>query len=168
VVLGVAPGLNAVGYCVIDVDTDGMSHCLDYDVLMGNRAAQLERAGADLSLANLAQLVLRFRVHAKIIGVLFERHYPAVLAIGPAALTKEPPEHIRASRSALVGMATLFGVRVIDVTQADMKTAFPTEKKLHSIVLDHLATPIESRDRRVLRAAGSALAAAQQVRAESR
>jgi hypothetical protein len=165
VVLGIAPGLSAVGYCVLDIDARGVGHCLDYDVLMGNRAAQLGRANADLSLATLAQLIHRFRVHRMIIEVVCERHYPCVLAIGPAALSREPPEFIVAARKALTDMAGFFGLRVVDVTKHALRETFPGEK-LPGLVQDRLAAPIGSRDRRVLRAAGAALVAASEVRAE--
>lgn len=167
VVLGIAPGLTAVGYCVLQVDENsGIVHCLDYDVLMGNRAAQLDRANANLATATIAQLVQRFHAHALILSVVFERHYPLVLAIGPAATTKEPDKHIRAARQALKDMAKLFGIRVITISKEQLKDAFPGEK-LRSVVQDRIATPIGSRDRRVLRAAGAALAAANEVRSLS-
>ena len=164
-VLGIAPGLGAVGYCVLDIDARGVGHCLDYDVLMGNRAAQLGRANADLSLATIAQLVHRFRVHRMIIEVVCERHYPCVLAIGPAAVSREPPLYISAARSALGDMAAFFGLRLVEVSKHDLRSAFPGEK-LPGLVQDRLAAPIGSNDRRVLRAAGAALVAASEVRSE--
>jgi hypothetical protein len=166
VVLGIAPGLGAVGYCVLDIDAHGVGHCLDYDVLMGNRAAQLDRANADLSLAvNVAQLISRFRVHRMIIEVLCERHYPFALAIGPAALSREPPLYVSAARSALADMARVFGLHVVDVSKQSLRRAFPGEK-LPGLVQERLASPIGSNDRRVLRAAGAALVAAHEVRSE--
>jgi len=162
VVLGLSPGLSSVGYCVLDIDSGGIGHCLDYDILMGNRAAQLSRASADLTLANIAQLIRRFRIHRRIIEVLCERHYPYALAIGPG-VRREPEDHVDAARRALVDMAGFFGIRIIDVSKSELRATFPGEK-LHLMVQERLATPIGSRDKRILRAAGSALVAASGLR----
>lgn len=163
VVLGIAPGLSAVGYCVLDIDAQGLAHCLDYDVWSGNRTAQLDRANANLSTATIAQLIRRFHCHALLVDVLFERHYPLVLSIGPPATSKEPDKHVRAASKALKDMARPFGIRVHTFTKDQLRDAFPGEK-LRTLVQDRLASPIGSKDRRVLRAAGAALAAANEVR----
>lgn len=165
-VIGVSPGLSAVGYCVLDVDPQGMAHCLDFEVLTGNRAAQLERAGIDIALATAAQLVSRFQIHSKILNVVLERYYPCVIAVGPAALSREPPAFIEAAVTALQSSASLFGLQVKFVDQDQLRDAFPGER-LAAAVQSRLSTPIGSRDKRVLRAAAAGLAAAQEVRTES-
>jgi len=160
-VVGISPGLSAVGYCVLDVDAAGRAHCLTYDVLTGNRAAQLERAGIDISIANVVQLATRFRIHSRILNVVLERYYPCVVAIGPAAINKEPPKFVEAAVSALHETALLFGLKVVTVSEAELHDRYPKER-LPTLVQSRIETPI--RDRRVLRAAAAGLAAAESVR----
>jgi hypothetical protein len=157
--------LSAVGYAVLEFDAQGLGNCLDWDVWGGNRTAQLDRARANLTTATVVQLIKRFHVHALLVNVLFERHYPLILSIGPPALTKEPDKHVRAAAKALQDMARPCGIRVFTYSKDELRDAFPGEK-LRSIVQERLVDPIGSRDRRVLRAAGAALAAANEVRLE--
>jgi hypothetical protein len=161
IVLGVAPGLTTASFAVLAFSQKYPPRVLDYDVLIGTRPSQLRKLGIpELEfISSAVELAKRFKVHRMVIEVICERHTPCLVAVGPAAKTKEPDPHVAGARMALHAMAALFDLPVYDVSEQELKGAFRGEK-LQTAVQRRLVSPIGSSDRRVMIAAASAMVAA--------
>jgi Holliday junction resolvasome RuvABC endonuclease subunit len=161
VVLGVAPGLTSASFAVLAFSANNAPQVLDYDVLIGTRPSQLAKLGIPALelLSNITELAKRFKVHRLVIEVIVERHTPCLIALAPAARSKEPSAHVAGARMAVRSMAALFDLPVFDVTKEKINRVFQGEKLL-TAVQRRLYVPIGSSDRRVMLAAGAALVAA--------
>jgi hypothetical protein len=160
IVLGVAPGISSASFAVLAFSQAEPPRVVDYDVLIGTRPSQLRKLGipeVDL-ISNVVDLAKRFKVHRLVIEVICERHMPCMVAVGPAAKSKEPYPHVAGARMALHAMAALFELPVCDVSKEALHGAFRGEKLL-TAVQRRLACPIGSSDRRVMLAAAAAMVA---------
>lgn len=114
-------------------------------------------------LSHESSIAKRCRVHQLVLSVVFERHLPAVLSIGPPLDRKEPPEHVAAVETLLRAIATGLGLEVHSFgTERDLLNALdpkPTGKQIGRQVNKILDRPLTSRDRRVVLATATALAA---------
>lgn len=153
IILGIAPGLRALAYSVVDMSRPVPSR-IDEDVLLGGR------------LAPMADLAKKAFVHAMILGVVFERDPPVAVAIGPACNPKEPPEHLAAVRVMLTQLARAAGVRVEDITEPRMNELLVPEPResLGKLVNRHFRAERVSSDRRLVLASAIALSGGYQLR----
>ena len=150
IALGVTPGISSVGYCVLEYNGNCKCDPLDADILPGSRLVKGE--------LTLAQLVKRFQVHRMLLSVVWERHLPLVLAIGPPA-GREPPVNAETAAGILASLGVAFGVPVIHVSRKELQKAFHCnqKRKLAAVVGQNLLHPIGSRDKRLVAAAATAM-----------
>lgn len=97
IVVGIAPGLQHLAYCVLMFPNAGERAMrgapVDLDILKTRRGSDDEWHKKAL-------------VHTRTLGVVFERASPAVIAIGPQLKPKEPPTQIEIVRLVLRAFAT--------------------------------------------------------------
>jgi hypothetical protein len=118
------------------------------------------------------------RVHHMIMGVVFGRDPPAVLALGPPLDPSEPGRSVEAVRTVLLSLALGLRARVVAFdTERDVRDALTDhygdemtigERGLRKAVRCSLASPLPSKNRRVVLATAVALAGAFRVRSELR
>jgi hypothetical protein len=166
VVLGVLPGLAGLAYSMLSFRSVDMSADLvDCDVLRGTGHAET---------APIWKVGKSARVHRMVMGVVFERDPPTVLALGPPLNPEEPEGHIEIVRGVLVAMAT--GLKARIVTFDERKQVQRTlermydgrmevgERGLRKAVRCALTEPLPTVNRRVMLATAVALAGAHEVR----
>lgn len=146
-VIGVAPGLNALAYAVIEAGDATL--CVDHDVLHAR----------PLSVESIRNPYKRSRIHQMVLGVVAERYPPALLVVGPVADPKEEPDHVQASRDVLAAMAVHFRVPIetIDSREAVLAAHGTGIRSMGRSVNRCLDEPLDSRDRRIVLAAAAAL-----------
>lgn len=151
IVLGVAPGLSELAYSVLACYPDAvLVDPIDADVLHGGRGGPP---------ASVIALQRRTHVHHMILGLVFERHTPALVVLGPASKTNEPDEHVNGVRMLLRVIAEGVRVPVIELPdKLDMIAALGADQRSwRRSVDDRLREPI-SHDRRIVLATATALA----------
>lgn len=152
VVLGVAPGLSELAYAVLAYHSGAVqADPIDADVL---------HAGRGPTPVSDYQISRRSRVHHMLLGIVCERHTPALVVLGPAVRPKEPPEHVQSVRLILRTIAFGFGVPIIDLPdKTDMLLALgAAERSWRREVSDALRVPMPSHDRRIVLATATAIA----------
>jgi hypothetical protein len=157
IVLGIAPGVQALAYSVVAFNGVPLGHPIDCDVLHGGRAPQSQSTFA---------LAKRCRVHHLVLGVVLDRNPPGVIAVGPPVTPKEPPEYVAAIRLMIGALAAGFNVPVVDVPDRRqlMEAIAEGERSLWGAVKKNLSVPLGSRDQRILLATGTAVAGAYHVK----
>src|SRR5882724_10195824 len=132
IVIGIAPGLKALTYAVLEFSplvTD-LSEVLDKDVLLGPKLAGRDDEAGFLN--GLVDLAKKAYVHHLILDVVLERALVpfgraakpwGALAIGPPCNPKEPPEHVAAVRVMLSHLASRFQIPVAQVDESRMRAA---------------------------------------------
>jgi Holliday junction resolvasome RuvABC endonuclease subunit len=150
-VLGIAPGLKSLAYSVMSVEGSVLTP-VDHDILLGGYLKK-----------SVAALAKKAYAHTLILDVVFERNPPTVLAIGPACNPGEPVEHLDAVRTMLSLISSRFGVRATVFDDESMQAALGLKPKetLGRAVTRVLGAPLDSADRRLVLAAGIALAGVQ-------
>ena len=101
----------------------------------------------------------RRRVHQLVLGVVFERHMPRVLAIGPPVDPTEDPACVQAVEELLSAIAQLAQIRVLryaDKNAVVTALAADRTKQIGRAVSSFVHT-LPSRDRRVVLATAAAL-----------
>jgi hypothetical protein len=148
IVLGIAPGLKSLAYSVMSTLGTSLTQ-IDHDILLGGHLKK-----------SLADLAKKAYAHALILDVVFERNPPAVLTIGPACNSGEPPEHLWAVRTMLAAVAGNFGVRIAELSEEQMGEALGLGPKetLGRAVNRSLGGPTDSSDRRLVLADAIAVA----------
>jgi hypothetical protein len=159
IVIGVAPGLKALSYSVIDL-APAIPVIIDKDVLLGPRIKE-----------GLVDLVKKAYVHYLILDVVFERELEpigrdprpkAVLAIGPACNPKEPVEHVSAVRLMLTTLTNKFKVPVVQVDEPELKRALqPAPRESWLRVSNRLLSePLDTDEHKIVMAVVVGLAGA--------
>lgn len=93
IVLGIAPGLQNLGYCVVSCDANReLPHALYWELLKG-----IWMRGATAP----AELQKKAKAHRLVLDIVLERWQPMLIAVGPPALTKEPKLQVEATRFVL-------------------------------------------------------------------
>lgn len=128
IIIGVAPGLKALTYAILEFDRSTPPVLLDEDVLLGPKLpGRDDEAGF---LKGLVELTKKAYVHHLILEVVFERVLVpfgrakkpwAALAIGPPSNPKEPPEHVAAVSLMLTHLARRFQIPTAPVTDLRMQ-----------------------------------------------
>jgi len=149
IALGIAPGLRHLGYCVLKFNGGPKAELLDADVLKGGRTIR------DL---NIWELAIKYRVHSMILDLVWERHTPTVLGLGPRASSQEPIEYSDFACSAIRAFAhAVGGIRVVTVVQKQMPLFLG--KSLPVGIRNYVDCPPQVRDVKLLSAIGTALCA---------
>lgn len=155
IALGITPGIRSLGYCVLQVNQNRRAELVDTDVLHAGRRTPAHDA---------ADVARRTRSHHLILDVVLRRNPPAVIALGPSADAKEPPEHVGLVRLGLVALGSALAVRVVDLgsQEAILEALSTTTSKglatrLRTVIVGGNAVP---RDRRLLLATAAAVAGA--------
>jgi hypothetical protein len=106
------------------------------------------------------QLQRRTHVHHMILGLIFERHTPALVVLGPPSKLKEPPEHTQAVRMLLRVIAEGMRVPVVELPEKDeMISALGADQRSWRRTVDErLRSPMSSHDRRIVLATATAIA----------
>ena len=167
VVLGVVPGLAKLAYAVLSFRTESVAVPIDCDVL---------HATGHSATAPMWKISRSARVHHMIMGVVCNRDPPAALSLGPALDPSEPKNHVEAVRTVLSTMALGLRARCVTFeTEKELRRTFSRhygedmyigERGLRMAVRCSLASPLPTKDRRVVLAAAVALAGALQIRSE--
>lgn len=168
IVIGVAPGLKALTYSVIETQPGLPAVVVDKDVLLGPKLpGRSDEAGF---LKGLVELTKKAYVHHLILEVIFERALEpfrrgeprprAALAIGPACNPKEPPEHVEAVRVVLAQLGSRFLLPVEKVEESQMRTLlpFPNEKSWLRIANRMTDVPLDTKDPKLVLAVAVGLA----------
>lgn len=131
IVLGVAPGLRSLAYSVVGFYKPGeRGDLIDADVLRGNRTE---------SDAPWAKLLDRGRPHRLIMSVVFERHPPAILSLGPPYSKKEPQLHVESVATLMEVMAKAFKVPTCRFPdKRSLLSVFPIKEPLRNMVLRYV------------------------------
>lgn len=166
IVIGIAPGLKALTYSVLEFSRTAPTLVLDKDVLLGPKLpGRDDEAGF---LKGLVGLTKKAYVHHLILEVIFERVLVpfgsakkpwAALAIGPPCNPKEPPEHVAAVRVMLTHLAHRFQVPVAHVDESRMQEALlPTARESWLRVVNRsINEPLDTQDRKTVLAVAVAL-----------
>ncbi len=167
IVIGVAPGLKALTYAVLEFSRTGPPVVLDKDVLLGPKLpGRDDEAGF---LKGLVELTKKAYVHHLILEVVFERVLVpfgrakkpwAALAIGPACNPKEPPEHVHAVSLMLTHLARRFQIPTTPVTESRMQEILlPAHRESWFRVCNRsIAEPLDTEDKKSVLAVAVALA----------
>lgn len=121
IAIGVAPGIKSLAYCALEWDGHGPALVLDREVMsrpriLRGRAAPVPRA----------ELRKRFHCHWLILTTVWNRNPPTLLAIGPAADPKEPPENALVAGAVIAELGQLMGVKVVTLDRTRLEEAFGT------------------------------------------
>ncbi len=167
IVIGVAPGLKALTYSVLEIRQNAPPTVLDKDVLLGPKLpGRDDEAGFLKALVGLSK---KAYVHHLIMEVVLERALVPVghriqkprglLVIGPACNPKEPPEHVLAVRVMLRALAGQFTVPVEDVGEADMQQILEPSKResWFSVANRTIDEPLDTDDRKIVLAVAISL-----------
>lgn len=155
IVLGVAPGLSELAYSVLAFHAAAdQADPIDADVL---------HAGRGPTPNNPFHIAKRSHVHHMILGVIAERHTPALFVLGPACRTKEPTEHVESVRLVLRVIAMGIQIPVIDLSdKLEMVRALGADQRSWRSSVDALLRrPLGSADRRIVLATATAVAGVQ-------
>ena len=149
-VLGIAPGLDALAYSVVWWKDDGDVIAVDTDILRCR----------PLSLEGKRNPEKRSRVHMLVLSVVAERFPPTQICIGPVIDPREPELHVQAALLMIRAVAAAGGVPVIRIeTEADLFRRLDARPpRLGPAVQRRLTAPIGTRDRRIVLATAAAVA----------
>lgn len=168
IVIGVAPGLKALTYSVLEIRQSGPAVVLDKDTLLGPKLPGREdEAGFFKSLVDLSK---KAYAHHLVMSVVLERALIPIghrsvrprglVVIGPACNPKEPPEHVAAVSVMLQALASTFGARVDHVDEAQMQALLepsPRESWLR-VANRSIEEPLDTDDRKIVMAVAISLA----------
>lgn len=152
VVLGVAPGLGELAYAVLAYHSGALqADPIDSDVLHAGRGPL---PTADWQISN------RSRVHHMLLGIVAERHTPALVVLGPPVRPKEPVEHVQSVRLIIRAIAFGLHIPIIDLPdKTDMILALGADQRSwRRAVTDGIRGPLPSQDRRIVLATATAIA----------
>lgn len=166
--LGVAPGLASLAYAVLSFRRgETVAVPVDCDVVHSTGHSET---------APIWKISRSARVHHMIMGVVFDRDPPAVLALGPPLDPGEPGRSVEAVHTVLLSLAMGLRARVVSFqTERDVREALSAhygdemtigERGLRKAVRCSLSASLPSKNRRVVLATATALAGAFRVRHE--
>ncbi len=168
IVIGVAPGLKALTYAVIETQPGLPAVVVDKDVLLGPKLpGRSDEVGF---LKGLVELSKKAYVHHLILEVIFERALEpfgkgelrprAALAIGPACNPKEPHEHVSAVRLVLTRLGSRFALPVDQVDEPQMKTLLSAQNEKSWLRTSNRLTdvPLDTKDPKLVLAVAIGLA----------
>ena len=150
IALGVAPGLAALSYAVLE-HRDGVPPFLvDADVLHGARGITADEAW---------QILRRTRVHHLLLETIVERYVPAVVVVGPPLRIDEPASHVLAVRTVIGALARGIGVPCVEFySHPDLLERLDTNARgLPALVRQKVPNFGQVRDKRLVLATGCAL-----------
>lgn len=116
IAFGVAPGIKSLAYCALEWEGRGAVRVLDQAVMTKSRLVKDNPSPALLQ--------KRFHCHRLILTTVWDRHQPAVLAIGPPADLSEPVLNAQLAGAILGEFGVLMGVEVIHVDRVELETSF--------------------------------------------
>jgi len=168
IVLGVAPGLEKLAYAVLSFRRGlTVADPIDCDVVHSTGHSET---------APTWRVSRSARVHHLIMGTVFDRDPPAVLALGPPLDPEEPSRSVDSVRTVMLALAMGLRARVVQFeTEEDVRLALRAHygedvtvgvRGLRKAVRYALASELPTKNRRILLAAASALAGAFQVKNE--
>ena len=166
IVLGVAPGLRSLAYAVLSFrDGSRAAEVVDADVL---------KASGQSDEASVWAVTRSARVHALVMGVVFDRDPPALLSLGPPTDLGEPALHVEVVCKALTMLAMAIGARIARFpTEPEVRSALGSmyeqevgPRSLRKAVQCSLLGRLPTTNRRVLVATATAIAGAYQARTE--
>ncbi|HMG13070.1 MAG TPA: hypothetical protein VK571_07840 [Gemmatimonadaceae bacterium] len=178
IVIGVAPGLKALTYSVLEIRPSVRPTVIDKDVLLGPKLPGRDDEMGFLK--GLVELGKKAYVHHLIMEVVLERALVPVghciarprglLVIGPACNPKEPPEHVMAVRVMLRALAGQFGTPSEDMNEAQMQALLePTPRESWFRVANRtIDEPLDTDDRKIVLAVAVSLAGGLRARREGR
>lgn len=178
IVIGVAPGLKALTYSVLDIQRGLPAVVVDKDVLLGPRLPSRDDGPGFLKA--LVDLGKKAYVHHLIMEVVLERALVplghrsqkprGLLVIGPACNPKEPPEHVAAVRVMLGALAAQFSVQADEVDEPRMQALLlPSPRESWFRVANRsLDMPLDTDDRKIVLAVAIGLAGSAIARREGR
>jgi hypothetical protein len=155
IVIGVAPGLKALTYSVLEFQPELPATCIDKDVLLGPKLPGKDDEPGFLK--GLVDIAKKAYVHHLILEVVFERALVpfgrapkprAALAIGPPCNPREPSQHVDAVRVMLSTLAHRFSLPVTGVSESQMQLALsasPHESWLR-VSNRRLDLPLDTKD----------------------
>ena len=96
IIVGIAPGLRHLSYCVLSFRDEGPGEQIDSDILKTGRGA-----------IGLDEWIWRSKVsvHCKLLEIVFERASPAIVAVGPQLDPHESPLQVSVARLVLRAFA---------------------------------------------------------------
>lgn len=149
-VLGVAPGLDALAYSVVWWQDGGQVVTVDADVLRCR----------PLSLESKLNPNKRARVHQLLISVVTERFPPTQIVIGPQLDPREPELHVQATLMMLRAVAAAASVPVARIESEGelFERLGARPPRLGPAVQRRLTSPLGTRDRRIVLATATAVA----------
>lgn len=148
IVLGVSPGLRALAYSVMRAGDPPRS--IDHDVLLGGRVSET------------TDLAKKAHVHALVLEVVLERDPPQIIALGPPCNAKEPKEHVDAAVAMIRQLAARTSARALVFGEAHLVAALCLPRESLPRAVNRLlgpTQPIDTDDRRLVRAVAASLAA---------
>jgi len=166
IVIGVAPGLKALTYAVLEFSRDAPTMVLDKDVLLGPKLpGRDDEAGF---LRGLVELTKKAYVHHLILEVVFERILVpsgrakkpwAALAIGPPCNPKEPPEHVKAVSLMLTHLGRRFQIPTVEMDELRMQEILePAHRESWLRVCNRsISEPLDTEDKKSVLAVAVAL-----------
>lgn len=153
IVIGIAPGLKALSYSVINT-AQAPYEIIDKDVLLGPRVSLAD------GLVNLGK---KAYAHELVLGVVFERHIdpnrklrpPVVLALGPPCNPKEDlerPTHVMAVRLMITALCGRFGLPLVTVTEPQILAALSPARResWQSAASRQLSIPLDTGERKLV------------------
>ncbi len=167
IVIGVAPGLKALTYAVLEFQPPLPAVVVDKDVMLGPKLpGRDDEAGF---LKGLVDLAKKAYVHHLVLEVILERALEpfrkgeprprAVLAIGPACNPREPPEHVQAVRVMLTHLAARFTLPTLHIQEAQMQKmlqAKPSEGWIR-VSNRYIDMPLDTKDPKLVLSVAVAL-----------
>lgn len=166
IVIGVAPGLKALTYSVLEFQPELPAVVVDKDVLLGPKLPGRDDEPGFLK--GLVDIAKKAYVHHLILEVVFERALvpfgrapkpKAALAIGPPCNPREPPEHVAAVRVMLTHLAQRFSLPVTQIGEPRMQrtlSASPHESWIR-VSNRRLDIPLDTKDPKLVLAVAVAL-----------
>jgi len=122
-------------------------NCLDWEIVRGSRHRP----------ATAVELARRCRSHHLVLDPLLDRHHDAVVVLGPST-GKERREYVSTVREFFRGIALAFGLQVMDLDQEQVCKALDIPEKNIVSQIRKATGDVICRDRRIVLAAGAAMA----------
>lgn len=168
IVVGVAPGLKALTYSVLEIRPNQPPTVVDKDVLLGPKLpGRDDEAGF---LKGLVELSKKAYVHHLIMEVVLERALVPVghriakprglLVLGPPCNPKEPLEHVLGVRVMLRALASKFALPVTDMDEDEMRQILAPHKRegWFSVANRTIDEPLDTDDRKIVLAVAISIA----------
>lgn len=112
--LGIAPGVQNLAYCVVSYGDEGKLPTAGLRQLL--KGIRMKGAKSPLEFQR------KFSAHAKILDVVFERSLPVIVAVGPPALASEPMLQVETARLCIKVLAHELARRGLPIRHFEWRT----------------------------------------------